>query len=388
MRARIFLFSVFLCLAASPASAQGILPNTFAGWTGSTKSGLTPPDVHAGDHAALFTMERQNAALAEFGFVGGEEGTYTRGTDTLVVKLYRMKDASGAYGEYTYLRTPEMVRADLAQHSAMMRGRVIVLVGNLVLDVSSTSLPRSKADLEQLVASAKSHAEEGIFPTLWERMPVNNVEHYTDHYFLGPSALYQFFPLAGGDWLGFSQGAEAEVAKYRVEGRELTLLIADFPTPQAAQEKLVELQQQFNVNNSKPVSGAPIGTEAGRTPIYAKRSLTLLAIVSGAQSEAEADILLKQVESGTEVTWNEPPFELTQPSIGTIIVGTIIGTGIICAFALIAGVAFGGFRLIVKRLLPDRVFDRSSQMQVLQLGLTSKPINAEDFYGLGSSPPK
>jgi hypothetical protein len=388
MRARIFLFCAFLCLVAMPLSAQGILPNSFAGWSGTTKAGLTPPVISEGDKAASLTAQQQSAALNEFGFVGGEEGTYTRGADTLQVKLYRMKDASSAYGEYTYLRIPEMVRADLAVHSAMVRGRVLVLVGNLVLEVTSTSLPKAKADLQELVARVKSHAEEGIFPMLWERMPVNNVEHYTDHYFLGPTALYQFFPLAEGDWLGFSQGAEAELAKYRVEGRELTLLIADFPTPQAAQKKLVELQQQFNFNKSKPMSGVPIGTEAGRTPVYAKRSLTLLAIVSGAQSEAEADILLKQVQSGTEVTWNEPPFELTQPSIGTIIVGTIIGTGIICAFALIAGVAFGGFRLIVKRLLPDRVFDRSSQMQVLQLGLTSKPINAEDFYGLGNSPPK
>jgi hypothetical protein len=388
MRARIILFGALLSLAALPVAAQGILPNSFASWTGSTKAGLTPPVIYDGDKAASMIAQQQSAALAEFGFVGGEEGTYTRGTETLLVKLYHMKDASSAYGEYTYLRTPEMVRADLAEHSAMTRGRVIILVRNLVLDVSSTSLPKSKADLQPLVSSVKKHAEEGIFPTLWERLPVNNVEHYTDHYFLGPTALHQFFPLAEGDWLGFSQGAEAELAKYHAGGRELTLLIADFPTPQAAQKKLGELQQQFNVNNSNAASGAPSTTEFGRAPIYAKRSLTLVAIVSGAQSEAEANTLLKQVESSAEVTWNEPNFELTQPGIGTIIVGTIIGTGIICAFALIAGVAFGGFRLIVKRLLPDRVFDRSSQMQVLQLGLSSKPINAEDFYGLGGAPRK
>jgi hypothetical protein len=208
---------------------------------------------------------------------------------------------------------------------------------------------------------------------------VSNVEHYSDHYFLGPQALNQFLPLASGDWLGFSQGAEAELAKYHLGGHEVTLLIADFPTPQAAQKKLGELQAQFNMNNSNA---------AGGTPVYAKRSLTLVAIVSGAQTEAEANNLLKLVSSSAEVTWNEPSFELTQPNIGTIVVGTIIGTGIICAFALISGIAFGGFRLVVKRFFPDRVFDRSSQMQVLQLGLSSKPINAEDFYGLGGSPPK
>ncbi len=94
---------------------------------------------------------------------------------------------------------------------------------------------------------------------------------------------------------------------------------------------------------------------------------------------------LRQVDSGTELTWNEPTFQFTQPSIGTMIVGTIIGTGVICLFALVSGLAFGGVRLVVKRALPDKVFDRSDQLQILQLGLSSKPINAEDFYGIGAT---
>jgi hypothetical protein len=65
-----------------------------------------------------------------------------------------------------------------------------------------------------------------------------------------------------------------------------------------------------------------------------------------------------------------------------MIAGAIFGTGIICAFALVSGIAFGGFRLVVKRFFPDRVFDTSNHLQVLQLGLSSKPINAEDFYGI------
>ena len=69
-----------------------------------------------------------------------------------------------------------------------------------------------------------------------------------------------------------------------------------------------------------------------------------------------------------------------------MIVGSIVGTGIICGFTLVAGLAFGGFRLVVKRALPNRVFDRTSQIQVLQLGLSSKPINAEDFYQMDGTP--
>ena len=45
-----------------------------------------------------------------------------------------------------------------------------------------------------------------------------------------------------------------------------------------------------------------------------------------------------------------------------------------------AGLGFGGFRLFIKYLLPGKVFDRSDDIEILQLGLASKPIQAKDFY--------
>jgi hypothetical protein len=93
-----------------------------------------------------------------------------------------------------------------------------------------------------------------------------------------------------------------------------------------------------------------------------------------------ADSLLSKIQSGMELTWNEPGFSLTDPSVARMVVGTIIGTGILCLFALVAGLAFGGVRVLVKRFVPRAVFDRSSTMQILQLGLSSKPIESKDFY--------
>ena len=136
------------------------------------------------------------------------------------------------------------------------------------------------------------------------------------------------------------------------------------------------LQEQFDVNGSK----------AGGARLFAKRTVTKLSFVSGAGTQAEADILLKQIRSGTQVTWNEPTFQFKEPSIEMMIVGAIVSTGTICLFSLIAGLAFGGFRIAVKRLFPDKVFDRSNHLQVLQLGLSSKPIDAEDFYGISGVP--
>lgn len=337
---------------------------SFDGWTATSATALTP----AAKNPAI------DPVLQEYGLISQESAVYSRGKDTLTVTLSRMNDPSGAYGLYSYLRSPEMAHASPGDHSAMSRDRAILLDGTLVLDARATELRRFGKDLNALVAAVQPKSEQGPLPTLTEHLPVKGFIDRSDKYILGPAALNQFFPVSPDDWLGFSHGAEAEVAKYNVNGREMNLLIADFPTPQVAQKRLLDLQQLYHLNPENPGSNS--------SPLFAKRSITLLAIVSGARTQAEADQLLSLIQSGAEVTWNEPTFQFKEPSIGAMIVGSIVGAGVLCMFAIIAGVAFGGLRLVVKRYFPDKVFDRSSTMQVLQLGLGSKPINSEDFYGI------
>ena len=372
MRLRVLLLIALFAFAAIPAAALGILPSSFAGWAADASS---PSEALSGGAAQV-----PQPVLAEYGCVQTESRQYLRGKSPLTVSLYKLKDPSGAYGLYSFLRTPDMPRTNLAEHSSMTQDRALVLLGNLVVEVRAKELAKLHGDLKALVAAVLPQAQSGLFPTMSDHLPRRGLIERTDHYVLGPAALYQFMPVASEDWLGFSQGAEAELARYRSGGHEITLLIADFPTPQAAQKKLGELPRKINLNGSNAAGAAPA--------LYARRSLTLLAIVSGAQTQAEADALLTQISSTAEVTWNEPNFELTEPSIGAMIYGAIIGTLIICAFAVISGIAFGGVRLAIKRIFPGKVFDRSSQMQVLQMGLTSKPINAEDFYSLGNTPPR
>ena len=378
MRITVGLFLAILVLAAPPASAQGILPSSFAGWSGNVQAGLAPPIPQSGDSGAANAVALQEAARREYGFVSGENADYKRGSEEMRVNLYKMKDPSGAYGLYSYLRATDMPHADFTEHSSMSREHALVLIGNVVVEVAGRDLAKNGASLKTLVAAVAPHSESGLLPTIGDRIPTKGFIDRSDKYILGPSTLNQFFPLADGDWLGFSQGAEAETAKYRVNGHEIDFVIADFPTPQTAAKKLAELQKQFNINESKGVNDS--SGPGSAKPLYAKRAMTLVAIVSGATTKKEADAVLDQLESGTQITWNEPTFEFKEPGIGVMIVGAITGTGVICLFAIIAGLAFGGVRLVVKRAT-NRVFDRPDQVQVLQLGLSSKPINAEDFYG-------
>jgi hypothetical protein len=366
------LLFLALLLTSFRASAQQMLPPSFAGWT---ESGDQALGLSAA--SSLGDSDRASAAT-EYGFAGGERASYVQGSNTLDVTLYKMKDPTGAYGEYSYQRMPGMERANLAEHSAITPTRVLVLLGNLVVDIQGKGLTARRKDLKALINAIAQHAEDGPLPTLWEHVPQKNVVEGTDRYVLGPETLNQLFPGDIGDSIGFSKGAEAEIAQYREDGHDATLLIVDYPTPQMAQDMLATVEKKFNVNGSQPGSDSPA--------LFAARSLTLVAIVAGMPSQTEAKALLDQVHSGTVLTWNEPTFQFKEPTIEAMVVGTIEGTGIICLFALVAGLAFGGLRLVVKRSLPGKIFDRTNHLQVLQLGLGSKPINAEDFYGAPGGP--
>ena len=77
----------------------------------------------------------------------------------------------------------------------------------------------------------------------------------------------------------FENGAEAEIARYHLNGQDTELLIANFPTPQLAQQQLATLQKKYQRERR----------ESGRrfaTAIRQAGTITLLAIVAGAPSQS------------------------------------------------------------------------------------------------------
>ena len=197
MRHAMLLPALFVLLAVIPASAQGILPNSFAGWnsdaTNTPGVGFQAPDTEAAAH--------------EYGYLSGEAATYSRDKDrSIEVTLYRMKDPSGAYGLYSYLRLPDMERSGVNEHSVMSRDQGLVLLGNLVLDIHGSDLFKNGGDLNALVSAVSSRAQQGPLPTLTEHLPVKGFVDRSDKYILGPVTLNQFFPVSQKDWLGFATG--------------------------------------------------------------------------------------------------------------------------------------------------------------------------------------
>ena len=384
------LFCVFLCpslRAQSAPAADAILPSSFGAWT------MSGGATQAASQQDVAKFAKDNAAvIREYGVGSAEQASYTRQRQTLVLTLYQMTDPSAAFGAFTFLRDPQMTPLDAgpsASYSAAAKERVLLVVGNLLVEIVSPSGRPADGELKQLAAGLSPHASRSAFPVIANFLPRAGLVHGSERYVLGVQALARAFPVGAAsqkDWLGFAKSAEAAIASYHGDGgsgAQQSLLLALYPTQQVAAEQFKSFDKSIFVN----AGGNAGSTAAGeaRSAIFGKRSGAVIALVVGADSRKAANALLDQVNYSSQVTWNAPTHELTDPNIGTIVVGAIMGTGTIMLLAIVAGIGFGGFRLFMKFLFPGKVFDRSDQVEILQLGLSSKPIRAEDFYMLDTS---
>lgn len=367
---RIFPLFLLLALSAYPAAAQGLLPQSFAGWTASAPS--TPVPL-----AGLDPILGQDAtAFREYMVKAVEQASYARGSDSATITLYKLRDPSSAYGAYTFLRNDGMAdTANLGSYASAARDRALVVVGEMVFDVTvpAKQARPPDADLKQLADALDKKADHTPYPFIGAHLPEKGRVKGSERYVIGPLSLAHFVPLGTDDWMGYDYSAESILARYQVNGTNETLIITSYPTQQVAAKKFAGILRRFTFD-------PPDGVKPGQNVLFGKRVSSYVAVIAGAPSRQAANKVLDQVGYESDVTWNEPKQTLTEPGINTMIVGAFVGTGVIMFFAIVAGIGFGGLRLLTKLVLPNKVFDREKQIEILQLGISSKPIKAKDFY--------
>jgi hypothetical protein len=151
-----------------PTQAQPtqVLPQEFGGWeiSGTPKTSTDP---------AL--ADPVNAeVLKEYGFNDFESASYSRDDGRkLTVKAARFADASGAYGAFTFYKTPEMLVEKIGDQGASLSERVLFYRGNILIDAVFQRLSAmSAAELRELASDLALPAENtGKLPGLPAYLP-------------------------------------------------------------------------------------------------------------------------------------------------------------------------------------------------------------------------
>jgi len=344
---------ILLLVSTGLAVDSSILPKAFAGWqqeSSGLKTSTNPADADAG----------LAAVLKEYGFVDFQSASYAKGDRKLSVRAARFDDATGAYGAYTLYSQPGMRTEEIGRHGESAGDRVLFMQGNIVVEAKFDRVnAMSAAELRELATDLPQPAGNlAQPPNLAHWLPEPSFIEHSVKFATGAKSYDQVgspFPASAVD---FSKSPEVLTALYKSDAGEAKLTLISYPTPQIAGTQMRSIEQNHaNIEAS------------GAGSFSIKRTGPLLVIVSGQASQSEAKSLLASVNYEADVTYNEPTFLSRKDNIGNLIVAVFGLIGLILAVALVFGVAFGGVRVVLKKLYPDRFFDRPEDANVITLNL-------------------
>ena len=379
----IFLFCAFLgaAFAAGPpapvaVSSTSVLPSEFAGWQ--IKGAVAKSD----DPAAADAVNAP--VLKEYGFQRLEKAAYIRDDGrNLVIKAAVFRDASGAYGAFTYYNSAEMGEEIIGRQAAFLNNRVLFYQGNVLVDaVFDRMSVMSASQLRQLAGLLpQAEGNNGNPPSLPTYLPKSafqkNFEKNTTKYILGPVTLDRVGSPLPASMVDFKSGAEVVIGKYAADAGDATLMLIEYPTPQIASERLRQIDAS-HVDPSHPVPQQQPGvaTILDVGPFFDTRTGPIIVIAAGPLSKSEARSLMSSISYEADVTWNENTYVSKKDNLANFLFNAIVLCGIVVGLALVAGIAFGGLRVLVKRFFPDSVFDRREAMEIISLHLEDDPRRA------------
>jgi hypothetical protein len=370
---QLVLSIVFACLvgvaiAANPPQSHvpALLPQAFGGWQmeGTPHTSNDPSFADAGNARVL----------QEYRFTDLASATYTRDDGrTLKIRAARFADASGAFGAYTFYLRPDMNKEQIGDQGSSVGDRVLFYRGNVLVDAQfSQETPMSGAELRELAGMLpKPGGNAGNLPSFIQFFPTRNYVANTQKYVMGPLGLAAIASPVSTDLVDFGASAEASLAHYQTPSGEATLMLISYPTPQLAAEHLRRIDADHQVANQ---NSSGISEIAGSGTFFDKRTGPIVAIASGGISDSDAKALLGRVNYEANVTWNTPSENTEVHQLYSLILNIVVLCAILGGLAIIAGVAFGGVRILVKRFFPDRVFDRPEQMEFISLHLTETAV--------------
>ncbi len=366
---------------AAPRPAEqspAVLPQQFEGWQMQGAARIST-DPAAADPANA-------AVLKEYRFTDLATANYTRDDSrSLKIRAARFADASGAFGAYLFYLQREMRKEDIGDLGASLGQRVLFYRGNVLVDAQfSQESAMSGAQLREL-AGALPHpsGNTGNLPTFIEFMPHQGYVANTQKYVMGPAALAAQAPPVSAELVDFNASSEVSLARYDTPSGEATLMLISYPTPQMAAEHLRRIDAAHQM--AQPQPGVASIESSGS--FFDKRTGPIVAIATGQVSDSDAKSLLGRVNWEASVTWNQATDNGQVRDLYMLILNIVVLCGILAGLAVVAGVAFGGIRICMKRWYPDKIFDRPEQMEFISLHLTETVVKGASQNGTDGGRP-
>jgi hypothetical protein len=303
--------ALILLLLGMPASAA-IFPDKIGTFDKGSPTTLALPDK------ALFD---------EFGLEATEQAEYKSESRHFTATAWRFRDSTGAMAFFQAHRPSGANPAALAKLAVSTSDGTIFAYGNYVFQLTGAVPPAE--DLQPLYAQLP-RLEQSPLPILMSFLPASDLIPNSERYVLGPVSLDRFEPRIAPSAAGFHLGAEGQIGKYKSAKGPLNLAIFYYPTPGVARERQEEFQK---------IPGAMV-----------KRAGPLVAVTIDPPDLDLAERLLAQVKYETNLTWSQKVPVNEVKGFARSMLTMIALSGVILGMCLVAGIAFGGFRILARKM--------------------------------------
>jgi hypothetical protein len=262
----------------------------------------------------------------EYGIQATEQADYTSPDKKFLATAWRFHDATGAMAMFEYRLPPGATPSKVTKLAVSTSDGVIFAYGNYLFQF--TGAVPGEAELNQIYGQLPLF-ENSPLPLLVDALPPSGLIPNSERYILGPVSLQRFEPRIAPSLAAFHLGAEGQLGQYQTPKGKLTLAIFEYPTPNIARERFEEFQK---------IPGA-----------VAKRVGSLVAITVRPPDADAAERVLAQVRYTANITMNESP-PVNPKQVGGMLMSIIALAGLILGLCLVAGIGFGAFRVILRKL--------------------------------------
>jgi Family of unknown function (DUF6599) len=308
------------CLAWALTAQAAVWPEQFAG-----------AKLLSAKPAALSDQQ----LWTEYGLQESEQADYGKFKTT----AYRLQDPTAAMAAFDWQRPAEARKSELGKLAVATSDGALLVHGNYLLKFEGI-VP--KVDQVGAVIQSLARLDQSPLPALPDELPSQNLVANSTRYVIGPVSLNRFAPQVPPSVAALHLGTEAAVGTFTTPSGEIRMALFSYPTPNIARERLVEFQK---------LSGT-----------IAKRSGPLVAVALNVPNPDDAEKLLALVKYQASISWNEY-VPTRRDNIGDLILTIFELTGVLILFAAASGLAFGWFRVLVRKA------NKNDEEVMISLGL-------------------
>jgi hypothetical protein len=332
--------------ASQTSSPGAFLPEDFGGWQ------LSAPSVVSAHPDAADPANTE--VLAEYGFQQFESAAYANDDNKLKIRAIRFRDASGAYGAFTYFRRAGSLVEEIGRGAAWDGSHALFWTGTTLVDATFDHLTAmSTAELRDLAGDLpNASGNAGIAPSLAGYLPRPGLDPSLTRYALGPVAYTRAGGVLPPALIGFdTASAETATGSYTTPDGPGTLTLIEYPTPQLAAARLEQIDAFLKAGNTPQAEWPQALADSHPTGLLTRRSGPILALTSGNFNAATARALLDKMNYQADVTWNKPDGYVGEGAkVAHLLLGIFTLIGILGGAAILLGIFLGGGRAMARKL--------------------------------------